>query len=462
MLRKIASYLTQPLGSVTRLLGRSSSPALPVPEIHSREHHDISRRDMSRAALNVLYGLNKGGFEAYLVGGCLRDILNGVTPKDFDVVTNATPEEVQKLFRRARVIGRRFKIVHVYFGQDVIEVATFRALSEPDEREESEHGMILRDNIYGSIEEDALRRDFTLNALYYNIENFALYDFMGSLDDIREKRIRIIGDPERRYREDPVRMLRAARFAAKMQFELEPETEKPIHQLGLSLHQVPAPRMFDEVLKLFLTGHALASMKSLQQLGLLEILIPEAGKHLHDASIGPVWHKLIERACINTDKRIAENRPVTPAFLFAVLLWPAVVARTEKHLQHGIPFAPARQKAAGQVIHNQNEITAIPKRFAQVIREIWDMQLRLDKRQGRHAEVLVADSRFRAGYDFLLLREECGEIEPGLGEWWTRYQREEEHGRMEMVRQLGRADAPAKKKRRRRRKPAATGGAGNA
>ena len=462
MLRKIASYLTQPLGSVTRLLGRSSSPALPVPEIHSREHHDISRRDMSRAALNVLYGLNKGGFEAYLVGGCLRDILNGVTPKDFDVVTNATPEEVQKLFRRARVIGRRFKIVHVYFGQDVIEVATFRALSEPDEREESEHGMILRDNIYGSIEEDALRRDFTLNALYYNIENFALYDFMGSLDDIREKRIRIIGDPERRYREDPVRMLRAARFAAKMQFELEPETEKPIHQLGLSLHQVPAPRMFDEVLKLFLTGHALASMKSLQQLGLLEILIPEAGKHLHDASIGPVWHRLIERACINTDKRIAENRPVTPAFLFAVLLWPAVVARTEKHLQHGIPFAPARQKAAGQVIHNQNEITAIPKRFAQVIREIWDMQLRLDKRQARHAEVLVADSRFRAGYDFLLLREECGEIEPGLGEWWTRYQREEEHGRMEMVRQLGRADAPAKKKRRRRRKPAATGGAGNA
>ena len=462
MLRKIASYLTQPLGSVTRLLGRSSSPALPVPEIHSREHHDISRRDMSRAALNVLYGLNKGGFEAYLVGGCLRDILNGVTPKDFDVVTNATPEEVQKLFRRARVIGRRFKIVHVYFGQDVIEVATFRALSEPDEREESEHGMILRDNIYGSIEEDALRRDFTLNALYYNIENFALYDFMGSLDDIREKRIRIIGDPERRYREDPVRMLRAARFAAKMQFELEPETEKPIHQLGLSLHQVPAPRMFDEVLKLFLTGHALASMKSLQQLGLLEILIPEAGKHLHDASIGPVWHRLIERACINTDKRIAENRPVTPAFLFAVLLWPAVVARTEKHLQHGIPFAPARQKAAGQVIHNQNEITAIPKRFAQVIREIWDMQLRLDKRQGRHAEVLVADSRFRAGYDFLLLREECGEIEPGLGDWWTRYQREEEHGRMEMVRQLGRADAPAKKKRRRRRKPAATGGAGNA
>ncbi len=454
MLRKIANYLTQPLGPVTRLLGRSSAPALPVPEIHSREHHDISRRDMSRAALNVLYGLNKGGFEAYLVGGCLRDILAGEKPKDFDVVTNATPEEVQKLFRRARVIGRRFKIVHVYFGQEAIEVATFRALSEPDEREESEHGMILRDNIYGSIEEDALRRDFTINALYYNIDNFALYDFMGSMEDIRRKRIRIIGDPERRYREDPVRMLRAARFAAKMQFELDPATEKPIHQLGLSLHQVPAPRMFDELLKLFLTGHARASMKSLQQLGLLEILIPESGQQLHDRDSGIIWQKLIEQACINTDIRIANERPVTPAFLFAVLLWPAVIARTEKHVEHGLPFAPARQKAAGQVIHAQNEITAIPKRFSQMIREIWDLQLRLDKRQGRHAEALVADQRFRASYDFLLLREQAGEIEPGLGDWWTRYQEEDEHGRMEMVRQLGKSAAPGKKRRRRRRKPA--------
>jgi poly(A) polymerase len=454
MLRKIANYLSQPLGPVTRLFGRSSAPALPVPEIHSREHHDISRKDMSRAALNVLYGLNKAGFEAYLVGGCLRDILAGIPPKDFDVVTNATPEEVQKLFRRARVIGRRFKIVHVYFGQDVIEVATFRALSEPDEREESEHGMILRDNIYGSIEEDALRRDFTINALYYNIDNFALYDFVGSLDDIRQKRIRIIGDPDRRYREDPVRMLRAARFAAKMQFELDPATEKPIHQLGLSLHQVPAPRMFDEILKLFLTGHALPSLRSLQQLGLLEILIPDAGKQLHDRELGKVWQSLIELACLNTDRRVADDRPVTPAFLFAVLLWPAVVARTEKHMEHGMPFAPARQKAAGQILHAQNEITAIPKRFTQVIREIWDMQLRLDRRSGRQAEMLVSDTRFRAGYDFLLLREQAGELAPGLGDWWTRYQEEDEHGRMEMVRQLGKTAGPVKKRRRRRRKPA--------
>ena len=456
MLRKIASYLSQPLGPVTRLLGRSSTPALPVPEIHSREHHPISRRDLSKAALNVLYGLNKAGFEAYLVGGSLRDLLCGIPPKDFDVATNATPEEVARLFRRARVIGRRFKIVHVYFGQDVVEVATFRALSEPDEREETEHGMILRDNIYGTIEEDALRRDFTINALYYNIDNFALYDFAGSLEDIRRKRIRIIGDPERRYREDPVRMLRAARFAAKMQFELDPATEKPIHQLGLSLHQVPAPRLFDEVLKLFLTGHALASLRALQQLGLLEILIPEPGRQLHEHAQRAAWQKLIEQACINTDLRIANERPVTPAFLFAVLLWPAVVARTQKHMDHGMPFAPARQKAAGQVLHAQNDITAIPKRFSLVVREIWDMQLRLDKRQGRHAEVLVTDARFRAGYDFLLLREQAGEIEPGLGDWWTRYQEADEAGRQALVRQLGKAGSvPGKRRRRRRRKPAA-------
>jgi poly(A) polymerase len=455
MLRKIASYFTSaPWSRQTKggLPGSRSAP--PAPNIISREHHSISRKQFSRAALNVLYDLKKAGFDAYLVGGCLRDILVGATPKDFDVVTNAEPEQIEKLFRRSRIIGRRFQIVHVYFGREVIEVSTFRALTDPDDREESEHGMILRDNVYGGIDEDALRRDFTINALYYNIDTFALYDFVDSLEDIRQKRIRIIGDAEQRYREDPVRMLRAARFAAKMQFDLEEATEKPIHQYGLMLHRVPAPRMFDEVLKLFLSGHALASLRTLQQLGLLEVLIPEAGKQLHQQPDGPVWQKLIEQACINTDTRIANDRPVTPAFLFAVLLWPAVIARTEKHLEHGMPFAPARQKAAGQVIHAQNEITAIPKRFSLVMREIWDMQLRLDKRHGRHAEALVADNRFRAGYDFLLLREQAGEVEPGLGDWWTRYQEEDEHGRMELVRQLGKTGVPGKKRRRRRRKPA--------
>jgi len=459
MFRKIANYLTQPLGPVTRLFERSSTPALPAPEIHSREHHIISRQQMSRAALNVLYGLNKAGYEAYLVGGSPRDILVGVTPKDFDVVTNATPEQVKDVFRRCRIIGRRFKLVHVYFGQEVIEVATFRALSEPDDREESDQGMILRDNIYGSIEEDALRRDFTINALYYNIDNFALYDFVGSLDDIRNKRIRIIGNAEQRYREDPVRMLRAARFAAKMQFDIEPATEKPIHQLGLNLHQVPAARLFDEVLKLFLSGHARQSLASLQQLGLFEILVPEAGKQLHDPALGKVWQSLIEQACINTDKRIAENRPVTPAFLFAVLMWPAVIHRTSRHLEHGMPYAPALQKAAGQVINAQVQITAIPKRFSLVVREIWDMQLRLEKRHGRHAEMLVADPRFRAGYDFLLLREQAGEIESGLGDWWTRYQECDEHARAEMVRGLGKPTGSTGKRRRRKRRPKSSGNA---
>ena len=454
MFRKIAQYLSTSRIPLTRRFGRSSAPALPVPDIHSRAHHPISRQQVSRGALNVLYGLNKAGFDAYLVGGCLRDIVAGLTPKDFDVVTNATPEQVAPLFRRARLIGRRFQIVHAYFGQEVIEIATFRALTEPGERKQSEDGMILRDNIYGSIEEDALRRDFTVNALYYNIDNFALYDFVGSLDDIRDKRIRMIGDAATRYREDPVRMLRAARFAAKLQFDIDPDTEAPIHQLGLSLHQVPAARLFDEILKLFLSGHALASLRTLQQLGLLEILIPEAGKQLHGQRAA-IWQKLIEQACINTDTRIQNQRPVTPAFLFAVLLWPALVARTERHIEQGMPVSPAWQKAAGQVLSAQVQVSAIPKRFSFVIRDIWALQQRLGKRHGQHAQTLVADPRFRAAYDFLLLREQAGEIAPGLGQWWTDYQQQDDAGREEMVQALGQP-APGTgtgKKRRRRRKP---------
>lgn len=455
MFRKIAQYLSSSSNPLTRRFGRSSGPVLPVPDIHSREHHPISRKQVSRGALNVLYTLNKAGFDAYLVGGCLRDIVAGMTPKDFDVVTNATPEQVAPLFRRARLIGRRFQIVHAYFGPEVIEIATFRALTEPGERKQSEDGMILRDNIYGSIEEDALRRDFTINALYYNIDNFALYDFVGSLDDIRDRRIRMIGDATARYREDPVRMLRAARFAAKLQFELDADTEAPIHQLGLSLHQVPAARLFDEILKLFLSGHALASLRVLQQLGLLEILFPEAGKQLH-GSHGAIWQALIEQACINTDTRIHNQRPVTPAFLFAVFLWPALVARAARHSDQGMPEIPAWQKAAGQVLSAQVQISAIPKRFSFVIRDIWALQQRLAKRHGQRADALMAEARFRAGYDFLLLREQAGEIEPGLGQWWTDYQQQDADGRAQMVQALGKPPAGSGKKRRRRRKPKST------
>lgn len=439
---------------VTRIFGKSST-SLPVPDIHTREHHEISRKQLSRAALDVLYGLHKGGFDAYLVGGCLRDILTGYTPKDFDVVTNATPEEAKPLFRRSRIIGRRFRLVHVMFGRETIEVSTFRALTSDhadDDHSQSDGGLILRDNVYGSIEEDALRRDFTINALYYNIADFALYDFVGSLKDIERKLIRLIGDPEQRYREDPVRMLRAARFAAKLNFELAASTEKPIRPLATLLYQVPAARLFDEVLKLFLTGHALSSVAALQRYSLFEVLFPETGKRLHDAEQKKIWQALIEQAARNTDVRIANERPVTPAFLYAVLLWPALHKRLQKHLDNGMPYAPAMSKASGQVLNEQIKVTTIPKRFSTVMREIWDLQARLDSRHGRRAEALVEHPRFRAAYDFLLLREQSGEIEPGLGEWWTQYQEADSIGRDQLVRDLGQGASSGKRRRRRPRR----------
>ena len=440
---------------VTRLFGKSSA-RLPVPDIHSREHHQISRKHFSRAALDVLYGLHKAGYDAYLVGGCLRDILTGTEPKDFDVVTNATPEQVKDIFRRSRIIGRRFRLVHVMFGREVIEVSTFRSLSRNDEDDhsQSDGGLILRDNVYGTIEEDALRRDFTVNALYYNIANFALYDFVDSLKDIEKKQLRLIGDPEQRYREDPVRMLRAARFAAKLGFDLAPSTEKPIRPLATLLYQVPAARLFDEMLKLFLSGYAEASLAALQRYSLFEVLFPETGKRLHDSPLRENWQRLIEQAARNTDARIAEGKPVTPAFICAVLLWPAVQARLEKHLQHGMPYAPALAKAAGQALNEQCHVTSIPKRFSTMMREIWELQERLDKRQGRRAEALVTHPRFRAAYDFLLLREQCGELEPGLGDWWTQYQQADEHDREHLVRNLGQKAAPGKRRRRRPRRGA--------
>jgi poly(A) polymerase len=342
------------------------------------------------------------------------------------------------------------------FGREVIEVSTFRSLSRNDEDDhsQSDGGLILRDNVYGTIEEDALRRDFTVNALYYNIANFALYDFVDSLKDIERKQLRLIGDPEQRYREDPVRMLRAARFAAKLGFDLAPSTEKPIRPLATLLYQVPAARLFDEMLKLFLSGYAEAALAALQRYSLFEVLFPETGKRLHDSPLRESWQKLIEQAARNTDARIAEGKPVTPAFICAVLLWPAVQARLEKHLLHGMPYAPALAKAAGQALNEQCHVTSIPKRFSTMMREIWELQERLDKRQGRRAEALVAHPRFRAAYDFLLLREQCGELPTGLGDWWTQYQQADEHDREQLVRNLGQKAAPGKRRRRRPRRGA--------
>ncbi|MCH8542706.1 MAG: polynucleotide adenylyltransferase PcnB [Alcanivorax sp.] len=449
---------------MTRLIGRDNGArrTLTEPVIIPRDQHPISRKQISRAALNVLYGLHEAGFDAFLVGGCLRDILTGIQPKDFDVVTNATPEEIERIFRRARIIGRRFRLVHVRFGPEVIEVATFRALGEPGDSDSSHsrEGQILRDNVYGNIEEDALRRDFTVNALYYNIADFTLYDFAGSMQDIQDRTLRLMGDPAQRYREDPVRMIRAVRFAAKLDFTIDPATEAPIHELAPLMQQVPAARLFDEMLKLFLGGHAEYTLELLQDYGLFDALFPATAETLQDSD-----QRLLEAAMINTDRRLAQDKPVTPAFLFAVLLWAPMRQLMERYIEDGMPPSVALNKASGKVIAEQVSTIAIPRRFSSVVREIWDLQPRLPRRHGNRAAQLVTHPRFRAAYDFLLLREEAGEIPPGLGQWWTDYQAVDEDARDAMAAAAAKG-APAAGnsgtgRKRRRRRRSSGGGGGN-
>lgn len=459
MLQRLHDAMRRLLCLVTRLFrGSSGNPGTVRETIIPRDQHPVSRNHLSKAALNTLYGLHKGGYQAYLVGGCLRDLLTGGEPKDFDVVTDATPEEIEHLFRRARIIGRRFRLVHVRFGPEVIEVSTFRArppespATGRDRRSLSDDGQVLRDNIYGNIQEDALRRDFTINALYYNIADFALHDFTDSMKDLEAGIIRLIGDPEQRYREDPVRMLRAARFAAKLGFDLHPDTEAPIGELSGLLRNVPPARLFDEILKLFLSGHAGKSLDALRRLGLFEPLFPETAAAL--AAGDESGERLLAEAMRNTDRRISQNKPVTPAFLFGVLLWPAVRARMAERRDAGEPPMPALNQAMGEVLAREVEIVAIPRRFSSVMREIWSLQMRLPRRTGKRAEALLGHRRFRAAYDFLLVRERAGEIEPGLGDWWTRYQEADEDERAAMVQELGRnegGDGKPRKRRRRRR-----------
>ncbi|MBZ2170399.1 polynucleotide adenylyltransferase PcnB [Marinobacter sp. F4216] len=421
-----------------------------------RDQHNVSRSVISEPAKKVLHRLNKSGYEAYLVGGGVRDILLGGKPKDFDIATNATPEEVHGLFRNSRLIGRRFRIVHVVFGREIIEVTTFRGNADSvdqdtaprDARQTSEHGLLLRDNVYGSQEEDALRRDFTVNALYYCIRDFSVIDFAGGIEDLQNRQLRLIGDPDTRYREDPVRMLRAIRFAAKLGFDIEPETEAPIRELAPLLSHIPPARLFDEVLKLFSAGHGEATYDLLSRYNLLAPLFPETVRALD----GGASDELIREALRNTDARIAQGKSVTPYFLFAAMLWPALQVEWARRQDNGDPVQPALHGAIGKVIGRQVQATSIPKRFSGPMKEIWEMQMRLPRRQGKRAFATMAHPRFRAAYDFLLVREAAGEIEPGLGQWWTEFQEANDRDQERMLSQLS-SDAP--KKRRRRRKPPA-------
>jgi len=435
-----------------------TDPCLIVP----RDQHTISRANISENAVKVLYRLKQGGYQAYLVGGGVRDLLLGREPKDFDVATDATPEDVRRVFRNCRLIGRRFRLAHVHFGREIIEVATFRGGGDGEEvpgERHIENGMIVRDNRYGTREEDALRRDFTINALYYNIADFSVIDYAGGLDDLRAGRLRLIGDdPECRYREDPVRMLRAVRFAAKLGFKIDPDCERPLIELGQLLQDVPAARLFEEVLKLFLAGIGLESFEKLRHYDLFGRLFPATEECLaHEDQSFPIT--FVSRGIANTDKRVQEGKPVTPAFLFAVLLWEPARRRYEELIAVDKSPFDAMVMAGGEVLSAQQSTVSIPKRFGLPMREIWELQPRLEQRQGKRPFRLAAHPRFRAAYDFLVLRAESGEVDAELAQWWTQFQEANGEERAGMA-----GARKGKRPRRRKRRPgaAAKDGAGNA
>lgn len=384
-----------------------SASAAPALRVIPRDEHGISRKQMSRSALKVLYHLREAGFSAYLVGGAVRDLLVGRAPKDFDIATDATPEQVKSIFRNCRLIGRRFRLAHVVFGREIIEVATFRASSVNDDEEEGrqvlDSGRLVRDNVYGSIEEDAVRRDFTANALYYSIADFGVHDYVGGYDDVQTRTLRLIGEPEARYREDPVRMLRAARLAAKLEFSIEPATAAPIPRLASLLADAAPARLFEEAMKLFLAGHARASFEQLEALGLLPELLPETAQALASNKSGALRRMLLQ-GLRNTDARVAAGEPVSPAFLFAVLLWPAYCRALAQLQAQGIQAVEAQRRAADRVTLKQVARTALPRRFSLPMQEIWLMQPRFALRQRKRVLRMLAHPRFRAAFDFLQLR----------------------------------------------------------
>ncbi len=432
------------------------------PRIIPRSGHTISRKHISEHALKVLYRLKKAGYQSYLVGGCVRDLLLGHEPKDFDVATDARPEEVRALFSNCRLIGRRFRLAHVFFGRNIIEVATFRGQSSDGEGERTaaDDGRLLRDNVYGTLEEDAWRRDFTVNALYYNIDDFSLVDYTGGLDDLRAGVLRLIGDPDTRYREDPVRMLRAIRFAARLGFRMHPDTEAPIAQLAGLLEGISPSRLFDETLKLFMSGYAVPTWELLRQHGLFGVLYPQTESALAEEEAG-FPRVMLARAMENTDLRIEQRKPVTPYFLYAALLWEPVRLRMQALMaaDERLGEVMALQIAGGEVLSEQLRRVSIPKRFSLPMREIWTLQPRFAQRRGARPLRLLGHPRFRAAYDFLLLRAESGEADPELAEWWTRFQTLDADEQRALVQPAGKR---GRRRRSRKRKAPASGGDGQA
>jgi poly(A) polymerase len=476
---------------IRRLLGQDESatdanePAgarVPTtPTVVSADVHHIDPALISRNAVRVTDTLQQAGFRAFIVGGAVRDLLLNVAPKDFDVATDATPEEVQKLFRRARIIGRRFQIVHVQFGQDIIETSTFRALvdqptapadapAEPPRRlkraelDRRTHavdasGRVLRDNVWGEQHEDATRRDFTINAMYYDPATQTVLDYHNGMADIRARTLRIIGDPATRFREDPVRMLRVVRFAAKLGFEIDAATREPITRQADLINNVPAARLFDEMLKLLLSGHALACLQRLRAEGLHHGLLPLLDVVLEQ----PHGEKFVSLALTSTDDRVRAGKPVSPGFLFAALLWQQVQDRWTKHTTAGEYPIPALHRAMDEVLDTQTEKLAIQKRFVADMKEIWSMQPRLEKHNGRTALRMLEHPRFRAAFDFLVLRCESGELDETIGQWWKDFVEGDVAARDVLLNQgTNRERAPRRRRRRTGRGAKAAGDEGGA
>jgi poly(A) polymerase len=418
------------------------------PQVLGPKLHGIDPQLVSPNAVRVTQTLQEAGFKAFIVGGAVRDLLLSVKPKDFDVATNATPEQVKQLFRRAFIIGRRFQIVHVMFGQELIEVTTFRGASA-DASPKDEHGRVLRDNTFGEQHEDAVRRDFTINAMYYDPATQTVLDYHGGIADIRAKTLRIIGEPEARYREDPVRMLRVVRFAAKLKFNIDPASSKPIRVMAPLIDNVPAARVFDEMLKLLMSGHALACLQQLRKEGLHHGLLPLLDVVLEQ----PLGEKFVTLALANTDERVRQGKPVSPGFLFASLLWHQVLEKWRAYQAAGEYPIPALHLAADDVLEAQTDKLALQRKIASDMRDIWAMQPRFERRIGKAPYKLLEHLRLRAGYDFLLLRCESGELDAELAQWWTDFMNGGGAEREELLARKpadGASPAGAPKKRKRR------------
>lgn len=428
----------------------TAKPAKSKAKVLSAKQHGIDPELVSSNAIRVTQTLQENGYKAFIVGGAVRDLLLGVKPKDFDIATNATPEQVKRLFRRAFLIGRRFQIVHVMFGQDLLEVTTFRGAAKNDAPKD-EHGRVLRDNTFGEQHEDAVRRDFTINAMYYDPASQTVLDYHGGVADIRKKILRIIGVPEARYREDPVRMLRVVRFAAKLQFTIDDASRAPIAVMAPLINNVPAARVFDEMLKLLMSGHAMACLQQLRKEGLHHGLMPLLDVVLEQ----PLGEKFVTLALANTDERVRQGKPVSPGFLFASLLWHQVLEKWEAYKAAGEFSIPALHLAADDVLHTQTDSLALQRKIGSDMRDIWAMQPRFEKRVGKTPYKLLEHPRLRAGYDFLLLRCASGEIDADIGEWWTAFINGDGEQREYLltIKPKKETDTVEKKRRPRRRGP---------